>query len=631
MLTNKNIDIRTLSTTIETRDDGSMKISGYAVLFNSDSADLGGFVEHIAPTAFDGVDMSNVLLLYNHDSSNILARTDNGSLTLDVDDMGLKFTASLPQTTLGKDTYTNVANGNLHGCSFGFTVADGGDSWANDENGNTIRTITQVDKLFELSITPLPAYSQTSVAVTRSLEKFKAKEHKKMTEIEELKRMVSDLSAKLEARSSDSSTDDDKKKTDDEADKKPDTSTTDDAKSDAKTDDKTDSTDEKTDDKKTEARDDSQDDEKLDETADEFRSDEPEKETAVQSKSGKASEAKASPESNTKEERGLKAMPTEIKGAENGRQAEVKRFWNMLCKGETRSVAETRGDLTSANGFGTTDAAVTVPEAVLSLYQQPNDPNRLGALISKISVQLPGGRIPFVPKNKLYLVDVDDEFGDIPDAAKPALTKVDYLVKDKMVRLGLGRDMFANEENINSGLLTYLSSSVQAAAENTEEKEIGKLLQSATTTLEAKTTDDLKDAANLGLSNYNNLRWIMTESMYAELDKLKDEEGRYLLQGAITQASTTTLFGKPITIVPDKILGAADGQTKKAAFIGDVSSFCLEFVQKEMSINWLRNENMSQFLALWLRADFVKVDDAAGKFINWTATNTKTTTVTTAK
>lgn len=150
----------------EATEEQSAKITGYAIVFNDFSDDLGGFVERIAPTALDKTDLGSVRLLYNHDYSNILSRADTGTLQLKRDDHGLAFTATLPDTTLGHDVLANIRNGNLQGCSFGFTINE--DSW-NYDNMLVERTVNEIDQLFELSITPIPAYADTSVS-TRSVQ-----------------------------------------------------------------------------------------------------------------------------------------------------------------------------------------------------------------------------------------------------------------------------------------------------------------------------------------------------------------------------------------------------------------------------------------------------------------------------
>lgn len=148
-------------------------ISGYAIVWNSPSKDLGGFTEVVTPQALDGVDLSDVLMLNNHDYSQVLASVKAGTLELETDDKGLHFKATLPNTTFANDVYEQVTAGNIDSCSFGFEVNDGTDTWTKDDDGNITRTINKVKSLFDVSVVAVPAYDDTNVQVdTRSYEKF---------------------------------------------------------------------------------------------------------------------------------------------------------------------------------------------------------------------------------------------------------------------------------------------------------------------------------------------------------------------------------------------------------------------------------------------------------------------------
>lgn len=155
-------------------DNSSNKVSGYALLFNTLSKDLGGFAEQIDPKALDNVDLSKVVMLDQHDYSKPLASVAAGTLELSVDDKGLKFTATLdPEVSYAKDTLNNVKNGNINSMSYRFDLDDGADSWERDTEGNVIRTINQVKDLFEVSTVTVPAYDDTNVQVEkRSYEEF---------------------------------------------------------------------------------------------------------------------------------------------------------------------------------------------------------------------------------------------------------------------------------------------------------------------------------------------------------------------------------------------------------------------------------------------------------------------------
>lgn len=171
-------EIRTFESgfTIEARAEEGADvpiIRGHAAVFDKLSENLGGFRERIAPGAFDSVLEDDVRALFNHDGNLILGRTRAGTLRLFLDDVGLGYELTPPDTQAGRDLMTSIKRGDVSQSSFAFRVAAGGDSWDEDEDGVIIRTITKFGRLFDVSPVTFPAYPDTSVAA-RSLDLFKA-------------------------------------------------------------------------------------------------------------------------------------------------------------------------------------------------------------------------------------------------------------------------------------------------------------------------------------------------------------------------------------------------------------------------------------------------------------------------
>ena len=173
---------------IEFRSEESRKVEGYASVFNSRSKDLGGFTEIIDPSAFEGViERSDVLALLNHDQDRgVLARSRKGvgSLTLNIDERGLHYSFEAPHTALGNELIEGLKRGDISTSSFAFTVS--GERWDKDEDGRYVRTITQIDKLYDVSPVYNEAYEDTTVAL-RSLDAVRAEEEKEEVEDEEPK------------------------------------------------------------------------------------------------------------------------------------------------------------------------------------------------------------------------------------------------------------------------------------------------------------------------------------------------------------------------------------------------------------------------------------------------------------
>ena len=88
-------------------------------------------------------------------------------MSLNVDDKGLQFEATLPDTTTANDAYNNVQAGNLSAMSFTCNAAPDGDTFTKDDSGQVIRTITQVKSLFDVSLVAIPAYDDTNVQVDK--------------------------------------------------------------------------------------------------------------------------------------------------------------------------------------------------------------------------------------------------------------------------------------------------------------------------------------------------------------------------------------------------------------------------------------------------------------------------------
>ena len=161
-------------------EDEKMIIEGYAITFNQPATH--GYTEIISDRALDNTDMSDVPLKYNHEDSHlIMARTRNKSLELKKDDKGLFIRAELIDTQSNKDIYKSIKAGLIDKMSFGFTVR--GDEYDYDTD---TRTITDIDKLYDVSVVDLPFYDSTSVYARNENDEFLAKreELRKQHELE---------------------------------------------------------------------------------------------------------------------------------------------------------------------------------------------------------------------------------------------------------------------------------------------------------------------------------------------------------------------------------------------------------------------------------------------------------------
>ena len=167
---NKRSEYRTckIETRVDAKQEGGKKLvlRGYPILFNTETNIYdfwyGEVRETILPTALNGTDLTDVYLITGHniEPDKVLGR-NNVNMRMEVDDTGLFFECQLPNTQLARDIYNLIEEGIVDGMSFGFTCSD-------EVNETTkTRTITHIDELFEVTITPFPAYKEASVIVQK--------------------------------------------------------------------------------------------------------------------------------------------------------------------------------------------------------------------------------------------------------------------------------------------------------------------------------------------------------------------------------------------------------------------------------------------------------------------------------
>ncbi len=142
-------------------------VRGYAAVYDSpwspELVEQMGYVEKIARGAFRKAlgKAGNVPLLKEHELNTRLASTRNRSLRLKDEAKGLYFEADIPKTQLGNDTLEEIRSGLVWGMSYGMASDPDTDS-TYTYNPNT-RTITNIQKLLDVTLTFDPSYEATTV------------------------------------------------------------------------------------------------------------------------------------------------------------------------------------------------------------------------------------------------------------------------------------------------------------------------------------------------------------------------------------------------------------------------------------------------------------------------------------
>ena len=148
----------------------STTVEGYATTFNQpyrlyavDGVDV---YEQVAPTAFEETDMNDVIMQYDH-AGRVFARLSNGTLRLTTDEHGLRVSADLGGTEIGRQLYEEIKGGYTNKMSFGFTVTD---SVVEEFDRGYIRTINRIGKLYDVSAVSLPANDYTEISAKRNID-----------------------------------------------------------------------------------------------------------------------------------------------------------------------------------------------------------------------------------------------------------------------------------------------------------------------------------------------------------------------------------------------------------------------------------------------------------------------------
>ncbi len=169
----------------EGTDAPPYRVRGHFTTFEDPYELMPGYYECVASTALDECDMSDVIFQYDHQGM-VLARQRNDSLRVGVDAEGGWCEATLDGCQQARDLYEAITNGLVDEMSFGFTIADDGFEWTEDDDGNIQSRITKISKIFDVSGVSVPANPGTEISA-RSLKDAIDEARAKKAEAEEAK------------------------------------------------------------------------------------------------------------------------------------------------------------------------------------------------------------------------------------------------------------------------------------------------------------------------------------------------------------------------------------------------------------------------------------------------------------
>ena len=263
-------------------------------------------------------------------------------------------------------------------------------------------------------------------------------------------------------------------------------------------------------------------------------------------------------------------------------------------------------------GLKTTDSgsAALIPTEVLKPHFLDKPRNPLLDLVQRVQVNSGSGKYPVIKKTDGKMVSTD-ELKANPELGKPSISEIDYSIKTYRGYIPVSQEMI---DDADYDIMSIVEDEVFNQGENTELSLIAAVLKTATQA-DAAGFDGIKDIYNKKLKSIYKASIVVTQSMFAALDKVKDKDGRYMLQTDVASPTGYSFGGKTIYPVDDTVFGA-EGDMK--FFIGDISEFVKLFDRSQVYVKWVNNDIYGQLLGLFIRLDVKKVDEAAGFFGTYT-------------
>lgn len=271
---------------------------------------------------------------------------------------------------------------------------------------------------------------------------------------------------------------------------------------------------------------------------------------------------------------------------------------------------KTKGQL--REGFTSVEGGALIPEELLTPQEKPVDVIDLRNYVKRVPVNSATGKYPVIAKSGGKMVTVA-ELKENPALANPEIVEIDFKVDTRRGYIPLSQEVIDDATYDVTGLIR---NEIADQSRNTSNADIAAVLKTAP----AKAVtgiDGLKDLVNKDIKKVYPVKFIISASLYAELDKLKDKNGRYLLQDSIATQSGKMLLGREVIILDDTMIGTEAGDL--VGFVGDPNSFCAYFDRKQATVEWIDNNIYGKLLAGIVRYDVKKTDSDAGFYVTYTA------------
>src|SRR5690625_905225 len=287
-------------------------------------------------------------------------------------------------------------------------------------------------------------------------------------------------------------------------------------------------------------------------------------------------------------------------------------FSNYL---ETREIDG--GSLKTDSGF------VVIPEQVVTEIMKLKEAEfNLDQYVTVKTVTNGSGKFPVIRQSEVAALPEVAELTKNPKLAVKPFYNLAYDIKTYRGYFLVSREAIDDAAvNVLAELMTWMARTIaatrnvaiiKAIKEGTPGEE-GKTLKLET--IEAADLDGIKDAINLKLKpNYEHNVAIVSQTAFAELDKLKDDNGNYLLQPDVKDSTQKRLLGALVIPLPDEMLGEA---SQKTIIIGNLKDAIVLFDRSQYQASWTDYMHYGEALMVAIRQDVRILDEKSAIVIDF--------------
>ena len=229
------------------------------------------------------------------------------------------------------------------------------------------------------------------------------------------------------------------------------------------------------------------------------------------------------------------------------------------------------------------NAGLTIPDDVqTTIHTLVRQYASLQNLVNVEHVTTPTGSRVYEKFSEIKpLANLDDETAQIGDNDDPELTTIKYLIKRYAGITTVTNTLLKDTaENILAWLSTWIARKVTV----TRNQEILKVLDTASKKPTIANFDDIKDLQlnTLDPAIIATSSFVTNQSGFAVLAKVKDAQGRYMIQRDVTNPEQYRIGGKPVTVVADRWLPDVSGS--HPLYYGDFKQAVTLFDREDMSL-----------------------------------------------